>query len=235
MSVPAQLSQSDLVVNGIKGMILEGRLSPGQRLPVEKDLAPQLGVSRSSLREGVRALCTMGVLETRQGAGTYVTSLDVSLLITPLSFLVDIQDASGALQVHAVRRVLETEAAGRAALGFTAADVEAARQILDESARAINAPTVDHEAVLDADLRFHRLIAHKADNKILAALIDALGAKAVRWRLRRLIADDHADHLALSQHRGILKALASGDPDHSRLLMASHLFGVEEFISDHQA
>lgn len=71
----AMISQTDVVVQGIRSLIVEGKLRPGDRLPVEKDLAGAL-VSRNPLREGVRALSVMGVLETRQGAGTYVTALD---------------------------------------------------------------------------------------------------------------------------------------------------------------
>ena len=78
-------SQTDVVVDGIKSMIIRGRLGPGARLPREKDLALELNVSRGPLREGVRALCLMGVLETRQGDGTYVTSLDASLLLAPMA------------------------------------------------------------------------------------------------------------------------------------------------------
>ena len=75
------MSQTDVVVHGIKQMILDGELAPGDQLPIEKDLGPRLGVSLSSLREGVRALSMMGVLESRQGAGTFVTQLDPSMLL----------------------------------------------------------------------------------------------------------------------------------------------------------
>ena len=74
-------SQTDVVVHRAKRMIVEGALGPADQLPVEKDLALQLGVSRGSLREGVSALSILGVLETRQGAGTFVTRLDASLLL----------------------------------------------------------------------------------------------------------------------------------------------------------
>src|SRR3990170_7751164 len=84
-------SQTDVVVESIKGMITRGELSAGSRLPIERDLAVNLGVSRGSLREGVRALAMMGVLETRQGDGTYVTSLDANLLLAPMTFMVDLQ------------------------------------------------------------------------------------------------------------------------------------------------
>src|ERR1035437_7068512 len=107
-------SQTVVVVDRIKRMSASGTLGAGSRLPIEKDLAGQLGVSRGSLREGVRALCIMGVLETRQGDGTYVTSLEASLLLAPMSFMVDLRAASESSHLQAVRRVLETEAAGRA-------------------------------------------------------------------------------------------------------------------------
>ncbi|KGM08789.1 FadR/GntR family transcriptional regulator, partial [Cellulomonas carbonis] len=109
------MSRTDRVVDGITRMILDGELRAGDRLPVEKDLAAALDVSRGSLREGVRALEALGVLEARQGAGTYVTSLDPSLLVGPLGMVVELQAAGHALPVHEVRRTLETEAAGLAA------------------------------------------------------------------------------------------------------------------------
>ena len=73
------------VVAAIKDMILAGELGAGDRLPTEKDLGARLGVSRGPLREGVSALAAMGVLDTRQGDGTYVTSLEPGLLMAPLS------------------------------------------------------------------------------------------------------------------------------------------------------
>src|SRR3954470_23700942 len=109
-------SQTDVVVQSIRQMIIDGHLRPGDPLPVEKDLAAALGVSRNPLREGVRALSMMGVLETRQGDGTYGTKLDPSMLLAPIGFVVDLQDGSGTTHLHSVRRILETEAAAAAAL-----------------------------------------------------------------------------------------------------------------------
>jgi len=109
------VSLTDQVVDGVKRMILTGELRPGDRLPVEKDLAAALGVSRGSLREGVRALAVLGVLDVRQGAGTYVTSLDPRVLFHPVGFAVDLQEDELARPFHEVRRVLEVEAAALAA------------------------------------------------------------------------------------------------------------------------
>src|SRR3982751_6648346 len=141
-------SQTDVVLQGIKQMITAGVLGPGARLPIEKDLAVTLGVSRGSLREGVRALCIMGVLETRQGDGTYVTSLDSGLLLAPMAFMVDLQSPEHRHDLHAVRRVLESEAAARAALLITTDDLAAARAALDGVRTMVFAsPVSDHEAV----------------------------------------------------------------------------------------
>src|SRR5688572_13993789 len=103
------MSRTDDVVNGIKHMILNGELQPGERLPVEKELAETLGVSRGSLREGVRALSILGILNSRQGDGTYVTKLDVAQLLAPMGFVVDLQGDGQAREVHAIRRLLESE------------------------------------------------------------------------------------------------------------------------------
>src|ERR1044072_7630318 len=93
-------SQTDVVVEGIKQMILDGRCVSGERLPIEAELAALLGVSRGSLREGVRALSAMGVLESRQGSGTYVTGLEPSTLMAPLSFIVELQSDEDAVHLH---------------------------------------------------------------------------------------------------------------------------------------
>lgn len=226
----ATLSQTDVVVFGIKKMIINGSLGPGDKLPIEKDLALTLGVSRGPLREGVRALSMMGVLETRQGAGTYVTSLDPSLLLASMAFVVDLQHTDGAVQLHAVRRVLETEAAGRAAMFIGPDSLAEAETILDESERAMTAAAVDHDAVLDTDIRFHRVIAASCDNEVLSALIEGLASKTARARLWRAISDDQADIATLAEHRAILQALRIHDPDRARLRMAAHLLAVEDFL-----
>jgi DNA-binding FadR family transcriptional regulator len=97
-------------------MITSGALGAGSRLPIEKYLAGELGVSRRSLREGCAPWCIMGVLEARSSEVTYVTSLEPSLLLVPMSFMADLHAASDSSHLRSVRRVLETEAAGSAAL-----------------------------------------------------------------------------------------------------------------------
>ena len=224
--------QSQVVVDGIKRMLMDGTLTPGDRLPIEKDLGAQLGVSRSSLREGVRALVMSGVLETRQGDGTYVTTLDPGLLLSPISFLVDLNRPENIADLQSVRRVLETEAAGRAALLIRDEELAAAGQVLATMDQLLQHEPIDHEAVMDADIVFHRIIAAASRNSTLAALIEALASRTVRGRLWRAINEESAELHTHAEHRAILTALQRRDPDAARLRMGVHLLGVEQYLSD---
>jgi GntR family transcriptional repressor for pyruvate dehydrogenase complex len=230
----AGLSQTDVVVDGIKSMITGGTLKAGSRLPVEKDLAVSLGVSRGSLREGVRALCMMGVLETRQGDGTYVTSLEPSLLLAPMGFLVDLQGEANAFHLQAVRRVLETETAGRAALFMSDAALEEADGILASVEEILtSASSADVRNFIDADIAFHRVIAHESKNPALEALVDALASRTVRGRIWRALNEEGALRATHAEHRAILRALREHDPDSARLRMGTHLLAVEDFVHEH--
>ncbi|MEV6283913.1 FadR/GntR family transcriptional regulator [Kribbella sp. NPDC051770] len=224
------VSQSEVVVQGVRQMIIDGRLRPGDRLPVEKDLAAALGVSRNPLREGVRALSMMGVLETRQGDGTYVTTLDPSMLLAPMGFVVDLQDGSGTHHLHAVRRILETEAAASAARLIGADELAAAAELLEHNATELTRAEPNHETVIENDIAFHRIIAQAGGNPVLAALIDALGGRTMRDRLRRSITQPGADDTAHREHLSILSALTTRDPDRARARMATHLFTVEDSL-----
>lgn len=223
-------SQTDVVVHGVKRMIIAGELGAGARLPIEKDLAAELGVSRGSLREGVRALCIMGVLETRQGDGTYVTSLDSSLLLAPMGFLVDLQTPEGSVHLQSVRRVLESEAAAQAAVRIDPATIAEAEAILAVVEPLLAGSEVNHDAIMDADIAFHRVIAKASGNPALEALIEALASRTVRGRMWRAITEDGAEHTTHAEHRAVLRAVANHDPDTARLRMGVHLLAVEDFL-----
>ncbi len=225
------LSQTGLVLYGIKKMILDGQLRAGSKLPNEKDLAEVLGTSRGSLREGVRALCIMGVLETRQGDGTYVTSLDASTLLSPMTFLVDLHSPVNTGHLQTVRRILEAEAAASAALRITDEDIVEAELVLDSIENFVSGIVdVDYNAVLDADIAFHKIIARSSGNPALEAIIDSLGNRTIRSRTWRAINEKGAIPSAHRDHRSILAALRNHEPEHARLRMAIHLLNVEEFI-----
>src|SRR3954470_22738952 len=110
------MALSDDAVGAIKSMILDGRLRAGDRLPIERELAAELGVSRGTLREAVRSLTMIGVLDTRQGDGTYVTSLEPHLLLGSLAITIDLHQDSSELFLLETSRALESHATSRAAV-----------------------------------------------------------------------------------------------------------------------
>ena len=121
------MALTDEAIDKIKEMITSGRLRPGEKLPREADLAAELGLSRNSLREAVKALSMINVLDVRQGDGTYATSLAPSLLLEALSFIVDFHRDDTVLEFLEVRRILEPAATGLAARPHVRRGQEGAR------------------------------------------------------------------------------------------------------------
>ncbi|THV29558.1 FadR/GntR family transcriptional regulator [Glycomyces paridis] len=226
------MSRTDDVVNRVKHMILTGELHPGERLPVEKELAETLGISRGSLREGVRALSILGVLDTRQGDGTYVTNLDASRLLAPMGFMVELQGEGQARHVHAIRRLLEAEAVRLAAYSIPDEALAEAESLLDEAARLLDIAPEEHERIIEIDIAFHRIIASHTGNPVLAGMIEALAGRTVRERLWRSLREAGADRRTHEEHLAIWRALRDHDPEAARIRMANHLLGVEESLSD---
>ncbi|MFD6680310.1 FadR/GntR family transcriptional regulator [Micromonospora parva] len=224
------MSRTDEVVNGIKRMILEGQFRPGDRLPIEKDLAESLGVSRGSLREGMSALSILGIVNIRQGDGTYVTNLDAPQLLAPMGFVVDFQGQGDPRHIHTVRRLLECEAARLAATRITDEALAQAGDLLDEAARLVGQSPQDHERIMEIDIAFHRIIAVHAENPVLVGLIEAFAGRTIRSRLWRSLHEEGADLRTHDEHVAILKALVARDPERARTRMANHLIGVEESL-----
>lgn len=230
---PPTRSQTDVVVQGIKTMITSGELTAGARLPIEKDLAARLGVSRGSLREGVRALALMGVVETRQGDGTYVTSLDPALLLAPMGFMIDLQAPASTAHLQSVRRVLETESAGLAAMRITDEELGRMESLLLGLQSALSDGEVTSEAAMEVDIGFHRVIAQASGNPALEALVEALASRTIRGRMWRAIKEQGAIESAQAEHMAILADLKAHEPQRARIRMAAHLLAVEEFLDAH--
>ncbi|WP_022917958.1 FadR/GntR family transcriptional regulator [Ruania albidiflava] len=224
-------SLTDRVIDGIRAMILSGRLGPGDQLPVEADLAAELAVSRGPLREGVRALCQLGVLTSRRGAGTYVTGLTMAGLLEPLQQVADLQREASTAQLHQVRRVLEAEAAALAAMQVLAgASADALQQSLDDARTILREDPGDHEGLLAADLALHRGVAALAGNPVLAGFIDVLAGQTARSRLWRARVDAGVAERSVAEHAAVLAAISDGDPERARLRMSVHLLEQEDFL-----
>jgi GntR family transcriptional repressor for pyruvate dehydrogenase complex len=224
------MSLTDDAIESIKQMIIDGRLNPGDRLPKEQELAESLGLSRGSLREAVRALTVMRVLTTRQGDGTYVTSLSPSMLIGATSFIVDFHGGSNLLDFFHVRRVLEAEAAAIAARRLTAEQLDELSALVAEAERLASASPVDHEQMLNNDQRFHAIITEAGGNPVLAAIAESMSGATVRARTWRGLTEDDAAARTVREHGELLEALRQHDPERARLRAAVHVCSVEDWL-----
>ncbi|BEP14051.1 FadR/GntR family transcriptional regulator [Acidothermaceae bacterium B102] len=229
------MSLTDDAVERIKAMIISGELRPGERLPREQELAASLGLSRGSLREAVRALSVLRVLETRQGDGTFVTSLSPAVLIDAMSFIVDFHRDETVLHFFHVRRVLEAEAAAAAARHVSSDQLARLAGLLKVAAELAARKPVDHHAMLANDQLFHGLITEAGGNPVLAAVVESMSGQTTRARIWRGLADEDASVRTVEEHRAIYEALLDGDSDRARLRAAVHVCGVEDWLRLHLA
>jgi len=215
---------TDDAIDKIKAMIVAGELAPGSRLPKEEILAGQLGLSRNSLREAVRALTAMRILITRQGDGTYVSSLEPHLLLESLSFAADVSQGATALQLLQVRRLLEPQATGLAAPLLTGKDLQELRNILDRS-RTVT--TV--EEFVAHDTAFHLRIVEAVGNPVLSMLMRVLSTRTQRVRIVRGSRAERAVEHAHREHDAILDALRARDALLAASAASVHVAAVEQW------
>jgi GntR family transcriptional regulator, transcriptional repressor for pyruvate dehydrogenase complex len=220
---------TDDAIERIRELIATGEWGPGTRLPRESDLAQQLGLSRNSLREAVRALSLARVLEVRQGDGTYVSSLDPSELLEPTLSATNLLRGRTVLDLFGVRRMLEPEAA---ALAARAADPQVLADLRRELERMIAAGD-DAEELVNADAAFHDVIAAAPGNGVLRALLRSLSTRTARARLWHGIAERGALDLAREEHSRIYDAIAAGDADLARAAALLHIATNERWLREH--
>ncbi|MFF8094728.1 FadR/GntR family transcriptional regulator [Streptomyces sp. NPDC016675] len=219
------MAVTDEAIEKIKGMIVSGALRPGDRLPRESELAADLGLSRNSLREAVRALSLIRILDVRQGDGTYVTSLDPQLLLEALSFVVDFHRDDTVLEFLAVRRMLEPAATALAASRISERELDALSARLDALGTE---PSV--EELVACDLEFHRSIVGASGNSVLCSLLDGLSGPTTRARVWRGLTQEDAVGRTLHEHRAILAALRDRDAEAARSWATVHIASVEQWL-----
>jgi len=219
------VSVTDEALAKIREMISSGEFKPGDRLPKEADLAARLEVSRNSLREAIRALSLIHIVDVRQGDGTYVTSMEPDRLSEAVSFVIDFHRADKILHLLGVRRVLEPAATALAAAQIGEEDLAALRALLDEM-RA----TASVEAMVGLDAEFHSRIAECSGNPVLASLIDAISAPTTRARVWRGITQEGAVGRTQEEHERIYAALATHEPELARAWATVHVAGVEHWV-----
>jgi len=208
---------AELVIAHVRGLIEQGTLRPGDRLASERELARQIGVSRPSVRAGLRSLAAMGILRTRRGAGTFISDGPPTLMSEPLGFLAALHGLS-LDGLWEVRRVLET---GTAALAAERATGEQTMTMSDEIA-GMYASMHDPRAFLEHDMRFHRAVAAAADNPMLGALVQMVASMFFEQRQATI---EKARNLRESadQHRKVYQAIRTRDREAARAAMDEHL------------
>jgi GntR family transcriptional regulator, transcriptional repressor for pyruvate dehydrogenase complex len=219
------MALTDQAITKIKDLIVSGEFAPGDRLPKETELAERLGLSRNSLREAVRALALVGVLEPRQGDGTYVTSLEPELLLAGTSFVSDLLTGPTLRELYEVRRILEPTATALATPRLVDEDFEAIEESLERMDTADGT-----QAFIDADVDFHRVIVSACGNTTLASLIQNLSGGTLRARVWRAIHERDAVESTRRLHHDIYRALRKRDAELAAAMDLIHLEAGERWL-----
>ncbi|MDX6504741.1 MAG: GntR family transcriptional regulator, transcriptional repressor for pyruvate dehydrogenase complex [Gaiellaceae bacterium] len=221
------MALTDEAIEKIKALIVAGEFAPGSRLPRERELADRLGLSRSSLREAVRALTLVGVLETRQGDGTYVTSLDADLLLASTAFVSELASGPSMLELFQVRRILEPAVTALAAARISDEQLDELDRCLEHMAEAQGT-----EAFVAADESFHKVIRDACGNAMLSSLLSVLSGGTVAARIWRGVSEEGSLESTLGLHRDIASALRARDAELAAAADLVHLGEGERWLRD---
>ncbi|MBN9258001.1 MULTISPECIES: FadR/GntR family transcriptional regulator [unclassified Mesorhizobium] len=224
MRTATKTSLTDSAAENLRAEIVSGRWCIGERIPNEASLADLLSVSRGTVREAVRMLVSQGLLDTRQGSGTYVRSA-----VDPSAAL-DRVKRSGLRDQWEARAALDVEAARLAALRHTPADLARMRQLLAERGTVTDG---GRDAFIHRDIAFHKSIVVASGNRAMMELYDFFTA-AITETVRATLDGDlpEPDQQA---HAAIVDAVASRDPERAvaavRAFMAPVLAQLERLLS----
>lgn len=216
---------SDKVADLLLGTILRRSLLPGDRLPTEKELADQFGVSRTVVREAVRVLVAKGVIEVRRGSGLRVSAVEGAAVAELLALYLR-GNRVPYPKVHQIRMALEIQMAGTAAELRTSDDLVMIRRCEDRFEQTIDHP---EESAIH-DLEFHRAIASATQNDVYLILLDAIAPVLLDIRRTTLSAGSGQD--TIRAHRAILAAIESRDSAAAQQAMSDHLVTVQKWQED---
>jgi GntR family transcriptional repressor for pyruvate dehydrogenase complex len=210
---------SEEVVLRLREMITRGDLKSGDRLPPERDLAKLLGVSRPTLRAGIRSLAAVGVLQSRQGAGTFVVKSEgsPSLDSSPLRLMSALHGFTSA-EMFEARLALEMAIAGLAAERATGDQMATMAEEVAEMFATLDRP----EEFLLHDMRFHQTVAAASGNRILTALMNMVATILFDVR-RKTVNRAHDLKESAEMHRQVYRAIRERDPEAARAAMRDHL------------
>jgi GntR family transcriptional regulator, transcriptional repressor for pyruvate dehydrogenase complex len=212
------------IVRQVKGMIAEGRLKSGDQLPPERDLAEKFVVSRTSVREALRALESLGLVEIRPGEGTFVREVSVESLIEPLA-LVMLSQREALGELFEARQLIEPALAALAARRATPEDVQEMERILEAQAKEVAAGRTG----LEQDAQFHSAIGAAAHNRAITRIAHAVMDLLRQSREDSLNTPGRPDR-SHNDHRRLLAAIRGRDENAARQAMIDHLEAVEALI-----
>jgi GntR family transcriptional regulator, transcriptional repressor for pyruvate dehydrogenase complex len=227
---------SEAAIEQIKELIISNNMEPGSKLPSERDLVNAFGISRTSIREALRMLEIMGLVEVKPGKGIYVKGLTGDLFM-PLSSLLSTHRET--LHHHfEARLVLEPEAAAMAAKRASKTDIKRLKKVMATFQENIDKNNL--VAFIRADIQFHRLIANATSNRTIEILMNTITRHDFDgWRMT--LRTKGRPLKTVAEHNKIFKAIAEGDGKKARSAMRSHLkaaiknlqeAGFESAISD---
>jgi GntR family transcriptional repressor for pyruvate dehydrogenase complex len=211
------------IVQQIEESVLKGVLKTGDQLPAERELAEQFGVSRTAVREAIKALHEKGLVEACPGRGTFITSGTSNSMRQSLGRILKNGQPEGSAYLVEVREILEPEIAALAAA--RASDLHLAT--MREAVRIMDDSRSDADSFIEADLDFHLSLAEAAENPIVLSLIDSIVGLLREQRLRIFCIDGGPDR-GQGHHKRILEAIERRDPQAARRAMQAHLRQVRE-------
>jgi len=224
----AQGVVAEQVVDQIREMIRDGRLKPGDRLPPERDFAKRLGISRASLRHGLRFLAAIGVLNSRHGSGTYIENGPPVLKSESLQVLADLHRFSYD-EMFEARKVFECALAELAAMN--AQDEHLA--LMAEEVAEMYATLDDPQEYLVHDIRFHRAVAAASRNQILSALMNMVSTAMYESR-RETVARATDLKESAELHRKIYRLIRARKPREASAAMNEHLTLAQSAFTSEQ-
>jgi GntR family transcriptional repressor for pyruvate dehydrogenase complex len=211
------------IVQQIEDSVLKGTLKPGDQLPAERDLAERFGVSRTAVREAVKALREKGLVEAYSGRGTFITNGTSQAIRQSLDLMTRIGQPEGSTQLAEVRAILEPEIA---ALAASRAE-EQHLVLMREAVAIMDRSPDDPDAFIEADLDFHLCLAEAAANPVILSLIDSIVGLLREQRLR-IFHVDRGPQRGQYHHKRILEAVELRDPGKARNAMREHLEQIRE-------
>jgi GntR family transcriptional repressor for pyruvate dehydrogenase complex len=212
------------IVRQVRALISDGRLKSGDRLPPERDLAEQFRVSRTSVREALRALESRGLIEIRAGEGAFVRDISVDALVEPLA-LVILPHREAVGELFEARRLLEPAIAALAARRATPEELGEMERVLDEQAREVGLGRTG----VAQDSAFHAALANSAHNRAISRIVNALMDLLTQSREESLQTPGRPER-SHQDHRRILEALRRRDEVAAHRAVVDHLIAVERLL-----